>query len=151
MGESSAYVKPQPVWVWGLPLAPLTFQQTVAEIDKLIQAGEPHYFITANVNYAMLTAREPRLTAANEGAAFVTADGAPLLLGARLRGQRLPERVTGSDLLYLLSERAASQGYRLFFLGGAPGVAEEAARKLGERYPGLQVVGIEVPPFRVLS
>ena len=36
----------------------------------------------------------------------------------------------------------------MFLLGGADGVAEEAAARLGDRYPGLQVVGIEHPPFR---
>ena len=36
----------------------------------------------------------------------------------------------------------------MFLLGGADGVAEEAAQRLGDRYPGLQIVGIEHPPFR---
>lgn len=151
MTDNSEYVKPRPVWVWGVPIAPLTFQQTVDEVEKLIQLGKPSYFITANLNYHMLTDKEPRLAAVNEGAAFITADGAPVLWGARLRGERLPERVTGSDLLFLLCARAASRGYRIFFLGGEPGVAEEAAQKLCERYPGLQIVGTEAPPFRPLS
>ena len=30
-------------------------------------------------------------------------------------------------------------------------MAEEAARRLGARYPGLQVVGTECPPFRELT
>jgi N-acetylglucosaminyldiphosphoundecaprenol N-acetyl-beta-D-mannosaminyltransferase len=39
----------------------------------------------------------------------------------------------------------------VFFLGGADGVAEEAARRLGERYPGLRIAGFESPPFRELT
>src|SRR5262249_52981935 len=49
------------------------------------------------------------------------------------------------------SAAAARKGHRLFLLGGAEGVAEEAARQLGARYPGLQVVGTECPPFRELT
>jgi N-acetylglucosaminyldiphosphoundecaprenol N-acetyl-beta-D-mannosaminyltransferase len=55
----------------------------------------------------------------------------------------LPERVTGSDGVPLIAEHAAKNGWRLFFLGAAPGVAAEAARRLITKHPGLQVVGIE--------
>src|SRR5262249_34344540 len=107
--------------------------------------------ITANTHYAMLTEKDAGLRAINSRAAFILADGAPLVWASRWQGSPLPERVAGSDLIYELSDRAAKQGYRLFFLGGAEGVAEEAARRLGARYPGLQVVGTECPPFRELT
>lgn len=142
---------PEPVWVWGLPLNPLTLPQTLDAVDALIAHGKPNYFITANVHYAMLTDEDPRLEAVNRGAAFIVADGMPLVWASRRRPTALPERVTGSDLVPALCERAAQKGHRVFLLGGAPGIGEEAARQLGERFPGLQVVGIEVPPFRQMS
>lgn len=141
----------QPVWVWGLPLLPVTFQETLEHIDGLIQAGRPSFFITANLHYAMLTAQDARLPAVNAKAAFLVADGMPLVWASRWRPVRLPQRVTGSDLVPALCARAAERGYRVFFLGGAEGVAEEAVRRLTERYPTLPVAGIEVPPFRPLS
>ena len=61
----------------------------------------------------------------------------------------LPERVAGSDLIFDLCARAAERGFRLFLLGGATGIAEEAARRLCRRYPKLHIVGIESPPFLV--
>ena len=76
------------------------------------------------------------------------ADGAPLVWASRWQRSPLPERVAGSDLIFELCAKAAQEGYRVFFLGGAPGVAEEAARRLQARYPELQVVGTECPPFR---
>lgn len=142
---------PPPVWVWGLPLTPVTFGQTLDLIDQLVRAGKPQYFITANLHYAMLTAHDPRLPAVNDKAAFIVADGMPLVWASRWREGRLPERVAGSDLVPAMCERAARRGYRLFFLGGAPGVGDEAARRMVERFPGLQVAGVEVPPFRALS
>ena len=63
----------------------------------------------------------------------------------------LPERVAGSDLIFELCDLAARKAYRLFFAGGAPGVAELAARRLTERFPGLQVVGTASPSFRDFS
>lgn len=139
------------VWVWGLPLAPLTFQQTLERVDRLIAAGKPNFFITANLQYAQLTAKDQRLPPVNAQAAFLLADGMPLVWASRWRLQRLPERVAGSDLVPALCEQAARKGHRVFLLGGAPGIAEEAARKMCDRFPGLQIVGIEVPPFRELS
>jgi N-acetylglucosaminyldiphosphoundecaprenol N-acetyl-beta-D-mannosaminyltransferase len=140
-----------PVWVWGIPFAPFTLAEAIDAIADLIEIGQPAYFITANTHYAMLTEKDAGLRAINARAAFIVADGVPLVWASRWQELPLPERVAGSDLIYELSATAARKGYRLFFLGGAKGVAEEAARRLGARYPGLQVVGTECPPFRELT
>jgi N-acetylglucosaminyldiphosphoundecaprenol N-acetyl-beta-D-mannosaminyltransferase len=140
-----------PVWVWGVPLARLTMAETVAAVGDLIKAGQPSYFITANTHYVMLTDNNPNLRTINSRAAFIVADGAPLIWASRWQGLSLPERVAGADLVFELSAQAAKKGHRLFFLGGAEGAAEEAALRLGGRYPGLQVVGTECPPFRDLN
>jgi N-acetylglucosaminyldiphosphoundecaprenol N-acetyl-beta-D-mannosaminyltransferase len=140
-----------PVWVWGLPLSPLTFDQALDRIDGLVAAGRPSFFITANLNYAMLADADPRLRALNDRAAFVLADGMPLVWWSRLGPRPLPERVAGSDLIYGMCDRAARHGHRVYLLGAAPGVADDAAAKLVEKYPGLKVVGVECPPYRKLS
>jgi N-acetylglucosaminyldiphosphoundecaprenol N-acetyl-beta-D-mannosaminyltransferase len=53
----------------------------------------------------------------------------------------LRERVPGSDTVELIASIAARDGLRMFLLGAAPGVAGEAARRLGERHPGLVIAG----------
>lgn len=141
----------RPVRIWGVPLAPFTFRQTLAAVERLIEVGEPAFFVTANLHYLMLTERDERLAAANEEAAFILADGMPPVWASRWKEERLPERVAGSDLVPALCEVAAAKGYRVFMLGGAPAIAEEAARRLCERFPGLEVVGIESPPYRELE
>lgn len=139
------------VRVWDTAFAPWTLAQTVDEVGRLIAAGRPAYFVTANVHTLMVAEADPGMRAALDGAAFVLADGMPVVWAARLKGHRLPGRVAGADLVPALCERAAREGHRLYFLGGPPGQAEEAARLLTHRYPGLQVVGTESPPFRPLS
>jgi N-acetylglucosaminyldiphosphoundecaprenol N-acetyl-beta-D-mannosaminyltransferase len=57
----------------------------------------------------------------------------------------VPERVSGSDLAFPLLGRAARRGWRTYLLGGAPGVAEEAARRLRARLPSLVVAGTDAP------
>ncbi|HEY8315073.1 MAG TPA: WecB/TagA/CpsF family glycosyltransferase [Candidatus Baltobacteraceae bacterium] len=64
-----------------------------------------------------------------------------LLAVARSRGASLRERVTGVELIERIGARAASDGLRLFLLGGAPGIAQRAALTLQTRYPHLQIAG----------
>ncbi|MGA8350730.1 MAG: hypothetical protein WBQ29_09995 [Isosphaeraceae bacterium] len=89
----------EPVWVWGLPFAPMSLAETVSTVSALIERGLPTFFITANTHYAMLTEENPDLQQVNARAAFVVADGAPLVWAARRWPVRLPERVAGSDLI----------------------------------------------------
>ena len=132
-------------WIWGLPLARMTRVEAAEAVMRLIEAGRPSYFITANAHYAMLTEEHPELRPINNRAAFVLADGAPMVWASRLGPTPLPERVAGSDLIYDLCERAAALGRGVFLLGGAEGIADEAARKLRSLYPGLRIVGTACP------
>jgi N-acetylglucosaminyldiphosphoundecaprenol N-acetyl-beta-D-mannosaminyltransferase len=60
-----------------------------------------------------------------------------------LQSVKLDERVTGSDGIYRICERAAAKGWRVYFLGAATGVAEKTAQQLQQLYPALQVAGSE--------
>lgn len=135
------------VGVWGLPLARLDLEETLDRIDDLIERGEPGFFITANLHYARLSARDPDLRAVNSRAALITADGMPMIWYSRLTGRPLPERVAGSELVELLCRRAERRGHRVFFLGGAEGVARRAADLMLARHPRLAVAGVEAPEF----
>ena len=64
-----------------------------------------------------------------------------IVWAARILGEPLPDRVTGTGLLPEICRLAAERGQSVFFLGGEPGVAELAASELVRRYPGLQVAG----------
>ena len=136
------------VWVWGVPFAPITLTEAVAAVSELIRAG-PSVVLHHRADALCDADRaEPDLRAINDRAAFIVADGKPLVWASRMQGSPLPERVAGSDLIFHLCEEAAREGFRVFLLGGGEGVAEEAARRLVARYPGLQIVGTECPPFR---
>jgi len=140
-----------PLPVFGLPLAPFTLDRAVEQVERLLLRKQPAFVITANLNYAMLAAKDARLCKVNNEAAFVLADGMPLVWASRLNGTPLPCRVAGADLVPALCALAARRGYGVFLLGAAPGVAAEAARLLCKAYPGLLIAGIEAPEFHVLS
>lgn len=76
-----------------------------------------------------------------ERADLVYCDGMGVLLGARLVGRPLPERMTGADWIWELCRRAIRENLSLFILAGEPGVADEATAVLRVRFPGLRIVG----------
>ncbi len=96
---------------------------------------------TVNPEFIIEARRRPAFSRTLAAADLCTPDGVGVLWAARRAGVRLDERVTGSDAIYRLCERAAVQGWRVFFLGAAAGVAERAAAELARRYPGLRVAG----------
>ena len=73
---------------------------------------------------------------------LITADGIGVVYASKILGQALPERVSGFDLANKLLERSAPLGKTLYLFGGKPGVAERAAEKICELYPGINIVGI---------
>ncbi len=89
----------------------------------------------------MTARRDPNFANILRRAALCVPDGVGLLWAARRAGQPLPQRVTGSDGVPIIAARAAEQGWRLFLLGAAPGIAERAADILRARHPGIQIVG----------
>ena len=110
----------QPCWIFDIPFTPLTLDETVSEMKRLILRSVPSVsLITANTNYAMLVAKHPDLNEVNRKAALILADGIHPVWTSRLTPRPLPERVTGIDLLYRFSELAAQKSYSLFLLGGA--------------------------------
>ena len=118
----------EPVWVWGVPFAPFSMSEAVRAIEQLIDEGQPSFFITANVHYAMLTDEHPDVREINQRASFILADGAPLVWASRWLGSPLPERVAGSDLIFELSAVAARRGYRVFLLGVPRGLPRKRRR-----------------------
>jgi len=138
---------PQTAHVWGLDYHSISMAETLDYLEQVILADCNSYAVTANLNYAMLCDKHPRLQAFTKRAALVLCDGMPALWRSKLGSIQLPERVTGADLIYRLSERCAEKSLRVYFYGAAEGIAEKAAAKLQQLYPKLIVAGVQCPPF----
>ncbi len=108
-------------------------------VGELI-AGGRSTVAYVNVHVLNQAAHDRELAAFLDAATVVYADGAGVVLGARILGQRLPERMTGADFIWGLAARAEREGWRLAWVGGAYGVTAAAARALQTRFPALQVV-----------
>jgi N-acetylglucosaminyldiphosphoundecaprenol N-acetyl-beta-D-mannosaminyltransferase len=104
---------------------------------------------TMNLDHLRRFVWDPLRASNYNAASIVTADGTPLIWASRLLGTPLPERVTGSSLIWTLTAAAAANDKSIYLLGGAPGTAKKAARVLKQRYPKLKIAGISDETFEV--
>ncbi|MCU0476530.1 MAG: WecB/TagA/CpsF family glycosyltransferase [Anaerolineae bacterium] len=127
----------------GVPVHPVTFASLLDQIGVWVrQRDRAHHICTVNPEFVMVAQSDPIFKAILSRSDLNVADGVGLLWAAKHLGAALPERVTGSDGVPLIAERAAREGWRLFFLGAGEGIAQRAADLLTARHAGLQVVGV---------
>ena len=134
------------VVVLGIPFKDVSFKDVVEWVNQRVRSRCPGYIATANMDFIMQAWRDPEQQRILLEADLVVADGIPIVWLSRLMGFGLKERVTGSDLVPMFAELCAREGFSLYGLGGAPGVAEKAMECLAQRYPGLRVAGCYSPP-----
>lgn len=108
---------------------------------ETVRGRDRALILNVNAHGLNLAYEQPWLKAFFNSANTVFADGSGVLLAGRLLGFKLPERITYAEWIWDLSRFGARSGLSFFFLGSRPGIAEEAAAQLGERYPKLQIRG----------
>ncbi len=125
----------------GAKISTKNMQEIVSEISSYIVKGKPRQVITLNAEILYRAQQDSNLLDTINQADLVTADGAGVVWASRILNRPVRERVTGIDLILALVEKAQQEGWRLFFYGGRPGVAREAANNLQKKFPKLKIVG----------
>ncbi|GAB6159006.1 WecB/TagA/CpsF family glycosyltransferase [Desulfotomaculum varum] len=125
----------------GAAIDSLTMQETVQRVAQLVKCGKPCQIITLNPEYLYRAQFQPELMEPVNRADMVTPDGAGIVWASKMAGTPVPERVTGIDLMLHLMPMAEKEGWGIFLLGAAPGVAEAAAENLRKQYLSLNIVG----------
>ena len=131
--------------IGGVPIDVVDLPGALDVIDDLVRAEAGGTVFTPNVDHVVLAQHDSRFAAAYSKVSLSLVDGMPVLWASRLLGRPLPAKLSGSDLVRPLMRHAAQCRYRVFLLGGDPGVAEQASLVLEREFSGLSVVGIESP------
>jgi N-acetylglucosaminyldiphosphoundecaprenol N-acetyl-beta-D-mannosaminyltransferase len=125
----------------GVPIHLLTMRETEARILAAMRDGQPTQHVALNVAKFVNLKRDAELKSDVFGADLVSVDGMGILVGARMLGIKVPERVPGVDLMEVLLARCAREGLRPYLLGARPEVLDRALAELARRHPSLQVAG----------
>ncbi|MGB6744606.1 MAG: WecB/TagA/CpsF family glycosyltransferase [Terracidiphilus sp.] len=137
--------------VLGVRVSAVNLDSAVALADRWIAAGKPGYICVTAVHGVMEAQSDPGFRRVLNGAVINTPDGMPMTWVGRLQGFKKMDRVFGPDFMIAMCRLSAERGYRNFFLGGRPGVAQALAQRLQAAYPELVIAGTFTPPFGALS
>jgi N-acetylglucosaminyldiphosphoundecaprenol N-acetyl-beta-D-mannosaminyltransferase len=137
--------------VLGVKVSAIDMKRAVELADRWIAAGRPGYVCVTGVHGVMEAQRDSELRRILNGAAINVADGMPMSWVGRLQGFSRMDRVFGPDFMAALCGLSAERGYRNFFYGGKPGIAQLLGETLRRRFPGLEVAGSHTPPFGELN
>jgi N-acetylglucosaminyldiphosphoundecaprenol N-acetyl-beta-D-mannosaminyltransferase len=137
---------PRRITLGHLPIDAVTCRDALDVVEQLVNGNGGTVF-TPNVDHIVLAEDNERFRDTYSRVSLSIADGMPLIWASRLLREPLPEKISGSDFVPVLLERAAKRGWRVYLLGGAPGVGVLARDKLLAQHPNLQIVGVDAPRF----
>jgi len=131
--------------ILGVPVDPLDRAAALGRIAGWLareRGAELAHVVTVNPEFVVAARRNREFASVLHTSALATADGVGIMLAGRVLGVPVGERITGVDLVEGLAEMSAlDANCRLFLLGAGPGIADEAATALRERYPGARIAG----------
>lgn len=137
--------------VLGVGISVLNLQKALAIMGDAVRRNVKGYVAVTGVHGVSEAQDDPEFRAILNRAFLCTPDGMPMVWMSKAAGHAEVSRVYGPDLMELICEHSPANGWKHFFYGGAPGVAEELRARLQARFPGLDVCGLYTPPFRPLN
>lgn len=123
--------------ILGITVDNYSMQETVEKIREAVEDRVKIRVVTANPEMIYASNHDQRLKKLINSADVVTADGIGVVWAARWLGTPVRERVTGIDLVQSIFPLADREKWRIFFLGGKPGVAQRAGIQVVQKYPGI--------------
>lgn len=125
----------------------MDMEETIQTIDSFIQQKKRSYIVAINVDVVIKIEQDAYLKRITDQADMVLVDGKPLIWISKLHKRPVKAKISGSDLVPKLCEKAAEKGYTIFIIGGKDGIAEQAKRELEKQLSGIKIVGTYAPPY----
>ncbi len=125
----------------GLPLYAVDVEGVHEFIRSTIERGEKALVLNLNIHAANCAFTMPWYREFLQTSQLVFCDGDGIRWGCKWLGLEVPPKITYDRWIWQVGEFCRERGYRLYFLGSKPGVAQTAAGRLEEAFPGIQIVG----------
>lgn len=128
--------------VMGVLFDNVTMDEALENARKLLNEDGADYVVTPNSEIVYEAMADESLKELLNGASMVLPDGAGVVLGSKILGTPLKQKVAGVDFADRLLAELAQTGGSVYLLGSKPGIAELAAQKMVEKHPGLTIAGL---------
>lgn len=129
--------------IMGVRIDNKTMIETMDIIKKKLDGGEKYIIYTPNTEIVMMCQKDEEFLELMNKSDINIPDGIGLIYASRIKKQPLKEKVAGYDLSVNLLKLANEKRLKLFVVGGKPGVAEAAMKKVHETYPSIDIVGAQ--------
>lgn len=129
------------VTLFNTPIDAVSLKDTVALVDDAICNKKQLHHIAVNVAKIVHMQTDKQLYQSVVSADIINADGLPLVWVSRFFGDRIPERVTGVDLMQSLVELAHTKSYRIFFFGAKEEVVSKVVNEYTKKYSSQIIAG----------
>lgn len=129
--------------ILGVPVDMVNREEAFAVFEKIFREPGCSMIVTPNSEIVQNASKDEELKALIREADLIIPDGIGLVYASKIMGCPLSERVTGIDFLETIIAHLAETGESIFFFGSKPGVADAAAARMKEKYPGLRVAGTQ--------
>ncbi|MDR1670079.1 MAG: WecB/TagA/CpsF family glycosyltransferase [Oscillospiraceae bacterium] len=126
--------------ILGVPFDAVTPEEAVRRGMELMEGGGGRV-VTPNPEIVWKCHTDPAAREAVVSADLILADGVGILKAAKKLGRPLRDRVLGIEWFYAMLALCAEKEKSVFFLGGKPGVAGQAAKNAAQTHPALKVCG----------
>ena len=129
------------VEIVGIGIDNVDFNQAAQKLEDFLSREDINMIFTPNSEILVDAVKDPYFTQILNEGNLVVPDGIGVVIASKFYGMPIRERVTGYDLMCKLIEIAYKKEKSMYFLGGAEGVAEEAALNMIEKYKGIKIKG----------
>ena len=137
--------------ILGVEVSAINQDMAIEVVNNWVESDAREYVCVRDVHGLIASQDDPDLRRIHNSAGLTTPDGMPLVWCGRFAGAEWMARVYGPDLMLRVCSESVNKGWTHFFYGAAPGVADELALRLTQRFPGLKVVGTHSPPYHELT
>lgn len=118
--------------ILGVKICSTPKKRVLDYIKSSLEQRKKIFIVTPNPEQLVLANEDSNFLQALNQASLAIPDGVGLVWASKILNKTIPERISGADLMLDLCKMAGEHGWRVFLLGGRPGVAQIAAEKLAE-------------------
>ena len=128
--------------ILGVPFDNITFAEAAEKLDRAMAEKEKCAVATPNPEIVQMAFENEEMKKNLLSFDMIVADGIGVIYAAKILKTPIQEKIAGIDLGRECLSVCAQKGYRVFFLGAAPGIAEKAAENMKKSYPNLLLAGV---------
>ena len=126
--------------ILGVKIDNLIIEEALRKVEGFLEDGQQHYIVTPNPEFLVKAQKDEEFRKILNQADLTVADGIGLIFASWFLGQPLKQKITGTDLMEKICQKAAQKKWSVFLLGDREdSLVKETADQLKKKYPGLDI------------